>query len=577
MKTAVDESTSFLEPLTQKVEALEARLSALEGRVAAISQSSPRLATPAAAPPTLLQAPSLPPLPRPSIALAAGGRVFLGIAGAYLLRAVAESGLVPQMIVVVVALAYAGAWLVWAARIRSDAPLAVSATAITAGLILSPMLWELTLRFRILPSTATAAVLAGFTLLAYALAWKGKLTAVVAVATFTSAITGVVLLIATRDPAPFVVALLAIAVTSETAACRQCFVNLRPIVAVATDFAVLVLILVYTQEGGAPAEYKPILASQLIALLVAAFVIYGATTVFRTLILEQRVSIFEVAQTAVAFLLAVAGILRISHAAGAVLGGVCLVAGAAAYWAAFAILARLPQTRNYHVFATWGGILFLFGSVLMLPSTLWMPWLAMAALAAAVAGPRLMKMTVGFHGAVYASAAALVSGLLAYGGNTLAGALPPAPGWQAWTAAIVTFACYAVVLRPSSADDSRNQRLLRLAYAAPAAYVATALLAELVVLAGSQVTSMNPPLLAATRTMVVCLAALALARAGSRWERIELVWLAYAAIAVCTLKLMLEDLRYGSAASIAVSLFCYGMAWVLVPRLARRFTASALN
>lgn len=570
MKTAVDESTSFLEPLNQKLEAVEARLSALEARVAAIGQSSPRPATPAAAPPTLLQALGLPPLPRPSVALAAGGRVFLGIAGAYVLRAVAESGLVPQMITVAFALAYAGAWLVWAARIRSDAPLAVTASALTAALILSPMLWELTMRFRILPPTATAAVLAGFTVLAYALAWKRNLTAVVGVASLTSVITSVVLLIATRDPAPFAVALLAMAGTSEIAACRDRWLNLRPIVAAANDFAALVLILIYTQEGGAPAEYKPIVAPLLLALVATGFVIYGASTVFRTLILERRISIFEIVQTAVAFLLSVAGILRISHAAGAVLGAFCALSAAAAYGAAFARLTRLPQARNYHVFASWGGMLFLLGSFLMLPLTLWVPWLAVAALAAVVAGARWLKMTLGFHGAVYAFAAALVSGLLVYGGNTLAGALPPAPGWRAWTAAIVTLACYAIVLRPFSANDSRAQRLLRLACAAPAAYVATVFIVALVVLTGSQVTPMNPPLLAATRTMVVCLAALALAFAGSRWKQIELVWLAYTAIAFCTLKLMFEDLRYGSAASIAVSLFCYGMAWVLVPRLARK-------
>lgn len=566
MKTAVDESTSFLEPLNQKVEALEARLSALEDRVAAIGQSPPRPASPATAPPTLLQALDLPPLPRLSAVLAAGGRLFLGIAGAYLLRAVAESGLVPQMIAVAVALAYAAAWLVWAARIRSDARLAIAASAVTAGLILSPMLWELTMRFRILPPTAAAVVLAGFTVLAYMLAWKRNLTAVVSVASLTSAITGVVLLMATRDPAPFVVALLVMALASETAACRERYLNLRPIVAVASDFAALVLILVYTQEGGAPAEYKPIIASLLLALFVAGIVIYGASTVFRTVVLERRISIFEILQTAVAFLLAVAGILRISRAAGVVLGGFCLLAAAAAYYAAFARLARLPQARNYHVFASWGGTLFLLGSFLMLPVTLWTPWLAVAALATVVASTRWLKMTVGFHGAVYAFTAALVSGLLAYGGNTLAGTLPAAPGWRAWTAAMVIFACYTVVSGPFSAKDSRSQRLLRLVYAAPAAYVATALVVALAVLTESQVTSMNPPLLAATRTTVICLAALALALAGSRWKRIELVWLGYTAIASCTLKLMFEDLRYGSAGSIAVSLFCYGMAWVLVSR-----------
>jgi hypothetical protein len=71
----------------------------------------------------------------------------------------------------------------------------------------------------------------------------------------------------------------------------------------------------------------------------------------------------------------------------------------------------------------------------------------------------------------------------------------------------------------------------------------------------------------------MCLAALALAFAASRWKRIELGWLAYAFIALCTVKLLFEDLRTGSAVAIAASLFFYGMAWVLVPRLARK-TAS---
>jgi len=49
---------------------------------------------------------------------------------------------------------------------------------LTAGLILPPMLGELTLRFHILPSPVTAALLGAFVLAATVLAWKRKLSAV---------------------------------------------------------------------------------------------------------------------------------------------------------------------------------------------------------------------------------------------------------------------------------------------------------------------------------------------------------------------------------------------------------------
>ncbi len=572
MKTPVDEFTSVLERLSDKVAELEARLSALERRSAAMGYPSARPGSAPVVPPVPLAGVSL---PRPPGALAAVGRVFLGIAGAYLLRALAESGILPRLAVVAVALAYAVAWLVWAGRARAATGFARAASAITAALILSPMLWELTLRFRTLPAWATAAVLAGFAVLAFALGWRRNLTAVVGLSTFAAASTGLVLQVATRDPAPFVLALLVMALVEEAAACRDRWLYLRPITAVAADLAALVLILVYTGAEGAPAEYTPLAAALLMALIAAGFVIYGATTVFRTVILRRRISVFEIVQPAVAFLLATAGILRLSHAAGTALGAFCLLAAAASYVAALTRMAHLPQARNYHVFATWGSALFLVGSFLLLPAPVRAFWLALAAVVAVFFGVRWVRTTIGFHGAVYMAAAGLVSGLFEYAGRALAGAPSGAPESRIWMTAVATLVGYAVAVHSSSAGSPSNAdlwstKLLRLAYAAPAAYVAAALAVVPAVWMESLVTPISPSLLAATRTLVLCLAALGLAFAGSRWKRIELVWLAYAAIAFCTLKLLFEDLRYGSAVSIAASLFFYGMAWVLVPRLGRK-------
>jgi hypothetical protein len=84
---------------------------------------------------------------------------------------------------------------------------------------------------------------------------------------------------------------------------------------------------------------------------------------------------------------------------------------------------------------------------------------------------------------------------------------------------------------------------------------------------------LTPSRLSVIRTIVNCLLALALGFADARSKHVELRWVAYAAVAFGTLKLLLEDLRFGNAASLVVSLLCYGSVLILLPRLTRRTTA----
>jgi hypothetical protein len=573
MKTPADELASVLERLAEKVEELEARLSILERRSDAANSLAGRPASSAAVPANPLDDISF---PRPTGVMPAVGKVFLGVAGAYLLRAVAESGSLPRLAVVAVALVYAGMWLVWAAGTRAGA-VAGTAYAVTAALILSPMLWEVTLRFRVLPEGATAAVLAAFAVLASALAWKRNLTSVVWAATFCAAATALALLVATRNPAPFVVALLVMALTTEAVACRGRWLSMRPVVAVAGDLAFVALISVYTRQDGPPPEYQPIATGALLALLSAWFAVYAAGAVFRTAGSHREISLFEIGQTTTAFLLTAMGILRISHGAGAyALGTFCLLAAAGCYWAAWLRFERIPQPRNYHVFATWAAALLLTGSFLCFRPVALAPELSVAALAAAFASVRSRGATLGFHAAAYLGSAAFVSGLLNYAGGALAGSLPPAPGWLVWVAALSAVLCYGMVWRTAPELGSptlRDPWKLQLPWfliAAVAAGALTALCVVAIVWLAPGGTTESAARLAVIRTAVIGMAALALAWGSSRGKRIELVWLTYVAIALCTVKLLFEDLRYGSAGSVALSLFFYGMVWVLAPRLLRR-------
>jgi hypothetical protein len=116
---------------------------------------------------------------------------------------VAESGSFPKLAAVALAIAYAAAWLVG----RPAFPrgwFASTTYAGTSALILAPMLWEITLRFKVLSPSTAAGVLAAFV--------SGRLCAGVEAQShlhrlgcrLTGAVTAIALLIATHDMVPFV-------------------------------------------------------------------------------------------------------------------------------------------------------------------------------------------------------------------------------------------------------------------------------------------------------------------------------------------------------------------------------------
>jgi hypothetical protein len=551
--------------LSERIEELERRVSVLEHPSEAAASVLAKPASPIASQPPFTEASPLAPDGGVFPVL---GKAMLGIAGAYLLRAVAESGSFPKLVVVLMALAYAGMWLVWAARVPDAARFASTVYATTAALILAPMLWELTLRFEVLPTAATAAVLGVFVVTAYFLSWKRRLVAVVWVANVASVITTLALLVATHDLVPFVSALVFMALVSEVAACRDHWLALRPVVAVAADLATWVLLYIYSRPEGVPFEYKNATAITLLTLGCILLLIYGTSTVFRTTRLRHKIGIFEMGQTTMAFLLAAFSLLHFGASGGAtVLGTFCLLSSAACYAAAYVWFDRLAEQRNYHVFATWSAALFLVGISLCLPPLLLALCLSAAAIAATILGVRTSRLTLESHGLIYLAAAAYVSGLLNYAGPAVAGTFPAAPGWIVWMVTAAAMACYAVGSR--SGVEPWNQRCLQLLSAILAVAAVIAFLVSVLVWLAAIGMTLGAQQVAVIRTLITCGVALALAFSGSRWQRAELGWIAYGALALVTAKLLFEDLQHGHPASTAVSIFLYAVALILVPRMAR--------
>ena len=568
MAQAVDSIASAVEQLSERVRELEQRIAVLEDQ--APGSSYPRLTG------TEIQEPRVPVSERGSrvIDVSSGavpilGKAVLGIAGAYLLRAIAELGTIPKLPVLILAIVYATGWMVWATKTYAANRFASATYGVTSVLILSPLLWESTVRFHVLTPAFASVVLVAFTVLALALAWRGDLQVIPWVVTLATVTTALALIIETRELVPLTAALLAVALATEAEACLGHRLSLRAVPALAADFAVWLLVYVMTSLGGVPEGYHPTSPATLVMLCVALLVIYGGSIGVRSFCLRQRMTFFEVGQAVIAFVLAAYGTMRATQNEAALeLGVVFLGLAAVCYWGTLSRFADEMHVRNRRVSANWAAALLLAGNFLLIPALLCVPFLCFAAAAAAFLYTRTAKTSLGLHASFYLAAATAVSPLPAYASSALAGMVPGFPDGGVWIVAVSGVLCYTVGSR--RIEDQGKRRLLWVLPAALAGCAAAAMAVAAVVGLSAGHVGLSPSRLSVIRTIVNCALAFAFGFLGSRWMRIELGWVAYAAVAFGTLKLLFEDLRFGNAASLVVSLLFYGLILILLPRLTRR-------
>ena len=560
----MDDLPESLNRLATRVEALERRIAALEHP----SQISSPATVPEPIPSQAVQKVDTRNVAQAGGAFSVLGTAMLGIAGAYLLRAVAESTSLPKLGLAAIALLYAMFWLVWATRAPAGAWLASTTYACTSALILAPMLWELTLRFNVLPAEVTAGVLTAFVGAATALAWKRNLASVVWVANVTAAAVAVALSIATHKLTPFIATLLLMVALFEYASIRRQAPSVRSLVAFAADVSIWALMFIYSSPQNARTDYPSLGMAALLAPGFALFAIYGVSIAIKTAVLERQITVFETIQTMIAFLLAASSLLYFGPQGSAkILGVICLVLSAASYATVFAVLDHVPARRNYHVFLTWSVALLLSGCLLCLPAFWASASLGVAAVAAAFMGVKLNRLSLQFHGMVYLLSAAAVSGLLNYAFLALAGTLPSAPSMSICMVSACSILCYAA--GKFCEGEAWSQQLLHTVFAVLAIAAAAALLVQ--GLMALTALSLNPGAhhLAFIRTLTICLAALALAFSGAHWRRMELTRIGYATLVLVAVKLVFEDLRHGHLEFIAASIFLFAVTLIAVPRIAR--------
>ncbi len=568
-----DDLNARLDELSRNVEELRRRLTTLESNVgltpiaASVTAALPSTGLPLealssdeAAAGEQLHAESLIP---------AIGWGLLGIAGAYLLRATAGAGTIAGLLGVGAGVLYAGCWLVFAARRAADNRMHSAIYALTAALILAPMLWETTVRFRLLPVESASAVLLAFVLLGLTIAWKRNVSSIASIVTLTTLGATAALFRETHDTAACVVTVLVVAAAVEFSACRDRWMRLRWIVAAAADLTVLLVTVMVTighspGEGIVPPSLGLVLAAQ-----IALLTIYLSSTVDRTIFRKLKIIRFEIGQTAVAFLVSILGALRlagIDHAAAAGVGWFCLTGGAACYLVSFAILERARERdHNFYAYSTFAILLTLAGCwVLMADSMLAGVW-SLLAVAAICAAFQRDRDTLRVHSAVYLILAMVTAELVPQalgritGTSAQAGNLP-SNGYLLTLAGSAL--CYLALMRLGNRAEAhwmdRVEATLSVALVCLAAMglAASALYRFL---------SPAPPL----RTALITAFALGAAWAGLRWRRRELTWLAYPLMALSGFKLLTEDFQQGRSLTLFASLIFFGGGLIVLPRLLR--------
>lgn len=502
-------------------------------------------------------------------AVSLAGRSLLVFAGAYLLRALTDSGTLPAAAGVGVGLAYAGVWLAAAARAR-DA-LGAAFHGGSATLVAFPLIVEATLRFALFTPAAAAVVLGAAASAFGTTAWWTRQRPLAWMATTAATVAGIVIAVRGDATAPFAVLFVLIGIGTLWLGYDREWTILRwPAAAVANIFVLGVTARAVNPEIG----QSPWTALGVQFLLLGG---YLSSIAVRTIVRGRGVIPFEVVQTVAALGVGLGGAIAVTRALDTgttTLGAAACAMGAATYAVAFLWVERRGTgVENFLFYTSLALVLTLAGlNVLFDGAALAMSWAGLGVGAAALGG-RLSRMTLFSHAAAYLAGAAVAAGLLTHTLQAMAGESAGLLGWLPWPALVVAFAAAAcAVIRVDGQPELpwTLRQIPRLALIVIGALGAASIGVDALAWAsGSTGTGTGMGVLATERTAVLSLLALAAAWA-TRWPRLSSGGvLVYPVLLLTGLRLVVEDLRHSTPSTLFVAFAFYGAALILAPRLRR--------
>jgi hypothetical protein len=557
--------------LSGRLAAIERRLDRLESLMS-VAAARPAGVSHEAIPPVVDESPAGFGVPDVGAVVALIGRTLFVLAGAFLLRALTDSGRLDASLGVLLGLAFAVTWIVMADRAGARGRTASAPFhGLAFALIAFPLLFEATTHFHFLNAATAAAGLGVCTAVALAVSWRRRLQGLAWVATLGGLATAAALALATAELGPFALFLVLLGVAALWFGYVLEWTLLRWPVALIADLAVVVLSL----RAVAPvaADTPGMAFGAQIVLLVA----YLGSFAVRTLVLNRDIIPFEVTQSIAATIAGLGGAAYVTHAIGGgglPLGVATLALAAGCYGAAAVFVERRQSRRRNYYFYTAAGLVFaLAGVTLSMPSAAVGPVYAVFGMVAAWAGRLSKRVTYRAHGAAFLTAAVVATGLLPHIFYGLG--LPVVPSGRASAAMLGVLAlCGAAMwgLGPEAAPTAPSPRrrvprliVLFLALGGLLGVIASGLLAP-----PASPDAPAPGLVATVRTALLVAAILALALAGRVWAFAEGAWLVYPLLVLTGLKFVLEDFRTGQPATLFVSFALYGLALIVGPRLSRK-------
>ena len=557
-------------PLEARLTMVERALADVDRRVRAIESGLPAAS---AAPSPALVAPLL-EVPTVDVAgtFALIGRTFVLFAGAYLLRALTESGVLDRASGATLGLAYALALAAVAYRVAPRRPVSATFFGACTVIVALPLLWETTTRFALLTPAMGAVALAGTVAAILTVAWRRNLQALAWIATIGSCLLASGLLVATGTPVPFTVFLIILGIATLWLGYDRGWIALRWIAALFADLAVLILI---ARALATPPRDDP---ARVMGVQMLLLVGYLGSVGVRTLVRKRDVLPFEATQTAALLLVGLAGAMLIADRTGAgasMLGPTLLLLAMACYAAAFVHREWHARAANYYFYTTLAIVFALAGGAFMFTnapaSVLWttlaivMVWL----------GRRYRRATLHVHAIVYLLAGAWTSGLAAH---IFASLFAPVAASlvvmnrTAWLVAAAIVVCWCIAEVSSPQAGRRVPRaMLTLFLVVTAAAVCVTLV--FVLLRGEGDLMPRPALVATIRTGVFAAGAVIVAWLGARPTTPEFGWLLYPMLGWGLLKLLFEDFRVSPPSLLFVAFALYGAALIIAPRLGKKLSS----
>jgi hypothetical protein len=562
-----------LADLADVVARLEGRVAALEragsqGRRSAAQAALDRSATPSRASQGAFDTGEA------TRVLSLGGRTLLVLAGAFVLRAVTDSGSIPSWMGVGLGFVYAGAWMVMADRAgKAGQTLSAAFHAVSVVIIGFPLLIEGTNRFKLFSPVGSAAVLTALTAAALLLATRRGLPSLAWVVSLGGTATALWLMATSKVLVPGALYLVALGSAAVWIGYVRDWTGIRWPVALVADVMVL---LVAVKAGDRMTNEGPGAALLVQAVLVALYLGSFAT---RTLYMGRKVVPFEMVQAAAVIMVGIGGAVWVATRSGfgqAGFGVGSIIFGVASYALAFAFVERRQKIReNFYFYTSIALVFLLSGTGLLLgePARS-IVWGALAVLFAWLA-IRQKSRTLSTHAAVYAVAAAAGSGLVARSIATLF--VGGEVGWRpsvATTAVLLAIAVSAWL----AGRAPRSTALERIPPVAVYLVLAIGISGTLVAWLAPAVAGVGPGAsagaLATLRTVVLVAAVLATAWMGGTPGHAEAGWLAYPLLGFIGIKMLLEDLPRGRPVTLILSFAFYGLALILVPRIRARAAAA---